>query len=242
VILLGQAVTGGRTGYATWGLIGLTLCVVKWRKLLPIIPLTIAIVIAFVPAVRDRMLMGFAQEEGGFVSQTDSSEITSGRTRIWPEVIKEIKASPVIGNGRNAMQRTGVSLWCLENYGEVFGHPHNAYLEYLLDNGLLGFLCGLPIFAILLRKNFQLFRDRDDILYEVSGGVALALLMTLLIAAFGAQTFYPRESVVPMWTALGVALRIWVQRNNAHDGDPIFPEDSSDEDDELQAGLFSLGK
>ncbi len=226
VILLGQAVTGGRTGYATWGLIGLTLCVVKWRKLLPVIPLAMAIVIAFVPAVRERMLMGFAQEQDGFVSQTDSSEITSGRTRIWPQVIEEIKDSPVIGYGRNAMQRTGLSMWCLENYGEVFGHPHNAYLEFLLDNGILGFLFGMPIYAMLLRRNFQLFRDRNDILYEISGGIALALLMSLLIAGLGAQTFYTREGVVPMWAALAVALRVWVQRENAFEGEPVFPEDA----------------
>ena len=226
VILLGQAVTGGRTGYATWGLIGLTLCVVRWRKLLPLIPLAVAVVVAFVPAVRERMFQGFGKTEGSFVSNTDDSQITSGRSEIWPYVITEIGKSPVVGYGRNAMQRTGLSTWLIDNVGEEFGHPHNAYLEYLFDNGILGCLCGLPIFMLLLTRNFGLFRDRGDLLYEVAGGVALALLLSLLIASLGAQTLYPREGVVPMWAALAVALRVWVQRENALYGGPVFAEDA----------------
>ena len=147
-------------------------------------------------------------------------------------MIEEIGKSPVIGYGRNAMQRIGLTSWLLDNLGEEFAHPHNAYLEYLLDNGILGFLCGMPIFAILLRRNFQLFRDRDDLLYEVAGGASLALLLALLIAGFGAQTLYPRAGVVPMWAALAVALRVWVQRENAIDGGPVFPEDGSYDRDE----------
>jgi len=229
VIVLGQAVTGGRTGYATWGLIGLFLCVVKWRKFLPVIPLAIGVVIAFVPAVRDRMLQGFAQKEGGFVEQTDASEITSGRSRIWPLVIEEIGESPIIGHGRIAMQRQGVSQRCVEEYGEVFGHPHNAYLELLLDNGLVGFLCAMPIFWICFRQNLVLFRDRDDLLFEMVGGVALALVMALLIAAIGAQTFYPREGVVPMWAALAVSLRVWVQRERLLAGEALFEDEDDSE-------------
>src|SRR6185437_4351770 len=47
VILFGQAMTGGRMGYVTWGVIGLALCVLKWRKLLPLIPLAAVIVVMF---------------------------------------------------------------------------------------------------------------------------------------------------------------------------------------------------
>ena len=226
VIMLGQAVTGGRTGYATWGLIGLTLCLVKWRKLLPLIPVAVVAVLVFIPAVRERMIQGFAQEKGGWVQQTDSDSITSGRTRIWPYVIEEIEKSPVIGHGRNAMQRTGLADWLLDNLGEEFGHPHNAYLEYLFDNGILGFLCGTPIFGLLLWRSFSLFRDRNERTFEVAGGVALALLLALLIACLGAQTLYPREGVVPMWAALAVALRVWVQRQYAPAGQPAFPDDT----------------
>ncbi len=227
ITLMGQAVTGGRTGYVTWGLIGLFLCVVRWRKLLPLIPLSVAIVLAFVPAVRDRMFQGFGGEaKDGKVEQMDDTSITSGRNLVWPIVIEEIEKAPVVGYGIIGMQRTGLTKWARDVLGDEFAHPHNAYLEYLLDNGILGFLCGMPIFGFLLLRNFQMFRDRDDPLYEISGAIGLCLLMSLIIAAMGAQTFYPREGVVPMWAALAVALRVWVQREGTRYGDPLFPEDS----------------
>jgi O-antigen ligase len=229
VILLGQAVTGGRTGYATWILIGLILCTVKWRKVLPIIPVTIILVLTFVPAVRERMLQGFAQKQGGVVEQADASEVTSGRTDIWPYVIDEIAKAPVIGNGRVGFVRTGLADFNLNTFGDYFSHPHNAYLEILLDNGVLGSLVAMPIYFILLWLSLRLFLDNGDVLYEATGGVALALLLALFVAGIGAQTFYPREGVVGMWAALAVALRVWVQRRFPGADDPLFETDCQEE-------------
>ncbi len=65
---------------------------------------------------------------------------------------------------------------------------------------------------MLLTRCVSLFRDREDLLVSATGGVALSLLLGLLIASVGAQTLYPREGVLGMWAALGVALRVWVER------------------------------
>jgi hypothetical protein len=71
-----------------------------------------------------------------------------------------------------------------------------------------------------------LFLDRSDILYEAAGGAALALLLALLLASFGAQTLYPREGVVGMWAAIGVALRVSVERERKRwdDGAKTYEE------------------
>jgi O-antigen ligase len=99
---------------------------------------------------------------------------------------------------------------------EIFNHPHNAYLEMLFDNGIFGLLCVLPIYLIFLRKCISLFRDRQDVLLTAAGGVGLALVLALLVAGVGAQTLYPREGVLGMWAALGVALRVWVEREQCY--------------------------
>lgn len=232
VTLMGQAVTGGRTGYATWALIGLTLCVLKWRKYLPLIPISVAVVLIFVPAVRERMLQGFGTEDNGVTEQADAASVTSGRNRIWPYVIDEIKKSPLVGYGRIAMQRQGIADWVRSNLGEVFNHPHNAYLEFLLDNGILGFLCGMPIYWMLLRRCGSTFLNRDSMLVEAAGGVGLCLLMALLISGLGAQTFYPREGVVGMWASLGVALRMWVRCQSPYGEDYEAKDDENLESNE----------
>src|SRR5207247_766312 len=55
-------------------------------------------------------------------------------------------------------------------------------------------------------------RDRRLPHVAVAGGVAAALVLALLVASIGSQTFYPREGAVPMWCAIGLALRAAVAR------------------------------
>lgn len=211
-ILLSETLTGGRSGYVACGLVGLMLCVIRWRKYLPLIPVAALVVIVALPGVRERMLHGFDKESGNIVIEEDNSEITSGRTTIWPYVIKKIEASPLIGYGRDAMVRTGLHDWLMAVLGEEFGHPHNAYLEILLDDGIIGFLCVLPLYFICVKRSLSIFRDRTDPVYEAAGGIACALLFALLVTGLGAQTFYPREDVIWMWGAIAIAMRFWVQR------------------------------
>ena len=211
-ILLAETLTGGRSGYIACGVVGLLLCLIRWRKYLPLIPLAGIIAIVAFPGIRERMLHGFNQQSGNIIVEEDESEITSGRTTIWPYVIKKIHQSPWVGYGRAAMIRTGLSDWLQSELGEVFGHPHNAYLEILFDDGIVGFICIVPVYFLCFKKSLSLFKDRGDSIYEAAGGIACALLLALFLTGLGAQTLYPREDVILMWGAVAIALRIWVHR------------------------------
>jgi O-antigen ligase len=212
IMMVGQSLTGGRTGYITWGAIGLILCVLKWRRLLPLIPVAATAIVLLLPSVAERMLAGFGGMSGNIVVHQDDSEITSGRNVVWPVVIAKIKQNPIIGYGRQGMVTTGLAAYVRDVLEDSFPHPHEAYLEMLLDNGIVGLLCVIPIYFIALKRSGSLFLDRTDMVYETAGAFAMALLLALLIAAFGAQTLYPREGVVGMWAAIGVALRVSLER------------------------------
>jgi O-antigen ligase len=227
IVAFGQALTGGRMGYVTWGLLGLILCLLRWRKLLPIIPLGVVAVAILLPGVRERMLQGFASNDGPIVQEKDTAAMTSGRTLAWPYVVAKIKNSPIFGYGREAMVRIGITQQIKEDHGdgESFPHPHNAYLQLLLDNGLIGFFLVIPFYFVVVRQALSLFLDKQDPLCAAVGGVALSLLLALLIAAMGSQTFYPREGSVGMWAAMGVMWRLWVEREHSLDtGEPLFAE------------------
>jgi O-antigen ligase len=221
MIVFGQALTGGRAGYVSWGAIGFLLCALRWRKLLPLIPAAAVMVAVLMPGVAQRMFSGFGGQNDGIVVHQNDTEITSGRNLIWPKVIEKIKQSPLFGYGRQAMMRTGLTQWGIDVLHDQFAHPHEAYLEMLLDNGVVGFLCIVPIFYIALKRSTGLFLDRSDSLYEAAGGVALALLLALMFASFGAQTLYPREGVVGMWAAIGIALRVSVARERGESLDGL---------------------
>ncbi len=226
-IVFAQALTGGRTGYATWALVGFILCVIRWRKLLLLVPVFAVIIMIAVPGAVGRMTKGFTAETRDTNAYLDREEITyrgegpdlytvtAGRNIAWTYVIPKIGESPWIGHGRMAMQTTGISVSLWHKTREVFPHPHNAYLELLLDNGMLGFVIVISFYLIVLRKSFALFRSKASPVYSAVGGVALALVLSLLIASIGSQSFYPREGSVGMWCGIGLMLRVWTDRQRS---------------------------
>jgi hypothetical protein len=59
---------------------------------------------------------------------------------------------------------------------------------------------------------------------RILGILALALVLALLVAAMGSQTFYPREGSVGMWAAIGVMLRVSVEKRKALEGGLSFED------------------
>ena len=102
------------------------------------------------------------------------------------------------------MRRTGLATFLLEELGESFPHPHNAYLEWLLDNGVVGFVLMMPFYVVVLALSTSLLRDSRSPVFVAAGGAALALVLALLVGSVGSQTFYPREGAVGMWAAIGL--------------------------------------
>ena len=244
-VLIAQALTAGRAGYATWGVVGFMLCAIRWRKFLFLAPVVVFLLIVIIPGTRDRMTQGFSAETRDYnprVATTQRFEdegpdlytVTAGRNIAWPYVIDKIEDSPIIGYGRQAMITTGVADFLWERFRESFPHPHNAYLEMLLDNGLAGFLIVMTFYFVVLKKSVSLFRDSRNPIYVSTGGVAAALVLALLVASIGSQTFSPREGAVGMWCAIGLMMRVSVERargkavegGEADEGD-IFREDTS---------------
>lgn len=210
MVAYAQALTGGRMGYVTWGVVGLTMCLLRWRWVLLAAPLVPIIIAVAMPGAAERMLQGFGQTDAAGGGVANSAEITSDRILIWPYVIEKIAESPAIGYGRVAMIRTGLR----DEYPELdFPHPHNAYLECLLDNGLVGFIPIGTFYTVVMSCAIRLFLDRHNPLCSVVGGIACALVLALLVASMGSQTFYPREGAVGMWAAIGLMFRLSLARS-----------------------------
>lgn len=152
------------------------------------------------------------QKMQGSAEGADTYTITAGRNLIWPYVIARIADRPWIGYGRLAMVRTGLAHFLSTELDEGFSHPHNAYLEMLFDNGLLGFVLVMPFYGLLLWRSFVLFRDSRSPVFVAVGGASSAMILGLLIASLASQTFYPREGWMGMWCLMFLMLRVWVQR------------------------------
>jgi O-antigen ligase len=222
IALFGQALTAGRAGYVTWAGIGGVLCLIKWRKYLFLAPIAAIILISTIPGVWERLQQGFSPETYDTSSRIDQYAyqqggidlytVTSGRVVAWPFVIEKIGERPWIGHGKLAMIRTGIATYLWLEYGETFPHPHNAYLQLLLDNGWLGFIPIMLFYILILKYSYSLFRDGRTDIYQAIGGVTMALILALFFASIGSQTFYPREGALGMWCSIGLMMRVYCTR------------------------------
>lgn len=222
--LLAIAMTGGRMGYITWIVLGTIICLMKWRKYLWLAPIVLFAIMLFAPSAVERMSQGIVESDSTEVEshaeinfeegEVDTRSMTSGRTLVWPLVWESIEESPLLGYGRESMRRLGITQQIIETYGsgEVFPHPHNAYLQWIQDNGVIGALPVFLFFFIVLRYSWSLFREEKQNIYIVTGGVCFSLVLAFLLASTGSQTFYPREGAVGMWVSIALMLRVHVER------------------------------
>jgi len=220
-----QALTGGRAGYVAWGMTGLILCLLKWRKQLILVPILAMLLPLLVPGAVDRLLMGsdgVTDVDGENIM--DIETVSSGRFLIWPYVIKKISQSPVIGYGRLGMRRSGLQQHIGEQTGDFdFPHPHNMYLETLLDNGIAG---SIPIFmfwGIVVVYANRLFRS-DNRLCAAAGCFGLSYTLTQLIAGLGSQHVYAEEDTMVVWVAMFITIRVYVESTRAHINAPSVIE------------------
>ena len=232
IVFIAMALTGGRTGYGTWAALGFVYCLFKWRKYILLIPLIYITVIMFAPSAVERLGFGFSSEESVDVqlqaeqeiefegTEIDLYSVTSGRNLAWPLVWDSIKDAPFFGYGRDAMVNTGVTARMREEYGvfDTFAHPHNAYLQWIQDNGFIGAIPVFLLYFLLLKYAWSLFRDNTEKIYIATGGVSFALLLAFFIASIGSQSFYPREGALGMWVGIGLLLRVHIERTKKRSG------------------------
>ncbi len=231
ITVFAMALTGGRIGIGAWLVVGVVIAYYRWKFLLIIGPIVVALIVSFVPAVQERFLQGFVSTDEVYVDEVDAVSATSGRSEIWPHVVDKIFEAPFFGYGREGMLRTGLSQWIGENVGQLFTHPHNAYLTLLMDNGIILSLPILLFYYLLVTRSFSLFRDTRNKMFIVVGGGAVAMITAQLVGFVGLLFFYPYPSSISVWCMLGIALRVFDERRKALadgiDVSTLYQEDGS---------------
>ena len=194
----------------------------RYKKYLILVPILLILIVNIAPAVKDRMFTGFETSPNHEVSELEQQytfyginwyKVTSGRVVAWPYVIEKITERPFWGYGRMAMQRTGIASYLWINFRESFPHPHNLYLEFLLDNGFLGFVPVILFYFLIAKYSYSLFRDKQNEIYIVSGGISFALVLAYLVGGIGTGYFYPVEESFGRWCAIFLMLRVYVERS-----------------------------
>jgi O-antigen ligase len=164
--------------------------------------LVAAVVLFLLPeAVYDRVTTGFGR---GFGSGSDM--ISAGRIdHLWLPLLPEVPRSPIYGHGLGSIlwsepMRRGAGVTFL-----AVGHPHNAYLQALLDMGI----AGLILVCAYLAHVWKGFRTLsvDPALSPTLRGFFLgasAGLLALLISYLTDSSLLPRPEQAFLWLAIGM--------------------------------------
>ena len=137
----------------------------------------------------------------GFDQGADA--VSAGRFEgIWAPLLPETLNSPLWGNG------LGSTMWsdALTHDAMILvTHPHNAYLEALLDMGLIGLVLLLAYYWHVW-KGFRALGSNAYLSPIVRGFFqgACAALIAFAVAGMSGGSLRPEAENVPLWIAIGM--------------------------------------
>lgn len=155
---------------------------------------------------RARMLLGTSEVASSYKGER-YGELTSGRLEAWGYLVSDVALSPLYGRG------VGSTLWNSAVTSGLYpssSHPHNMYLQVLLDLGVVGLGLVLYFFYRVLRAMRQLSRDQglEPRLRAFFAG-SWASLVGMLVLAFTGGHWFPSAEQGFLWMSMGLVFAYW---------------------------------
>ncbi|HZO03313.1 MAG TPA: O-antigen ligase family protein [Burkholderiales bacterium] len=140
-----------------------------------------------------------------------ANEVSAGRIDgIWLPLLPETLKSPLWGNGLGSVMWSDAMN---SRQMEFVGHPHNAYLEAVLDMGLIG-LALILFFYWRVWKGF-LELGSNAYLTPLTRGFfqgACAALIAFLVAGMTGGSLRPDPENILLWMAIGIMFGLLARR------------------------------
>jgi O-antigen ligase len=164
------------------------------------------VVIVFAPEEwHSRMFQGADEVTSSYRGER-YTELTAGRLVGWFDLAPDVALSPLYGRGMLS------TLWsdAVRQGLYVSNHPHNMYLQLLLDVGVLGFAAVLFFFYALLRKMRDLSRDEaiEPRLRAFFAGSFASFAAVLALSVTG-WSWYPEHEQGFLWFSVGLVFAYW---------------------------------
>jgi len=130
--------------------------------------------------------------------------------------------APLLGQGRMTIWRS--SIYVRVPGGYPGGHPHNAYIEMLLDGGAVGLVVALLLFVGFPVLAYARRCDDNGLLTTVLHA-GLAGATTILVMSLTGQSFWPREGVdtiLYLYTLMMAGCVYGIQQREKAIGQPLY--------------------
>jgi O-antigen ligase len=180
-----------------------------WRKILAMVGtcglVIVIVLVAALPSIRTRII------DQTRYTLTHFSDSSYGH--ILHNSFIALKISPVMGLGPKNYPAA------CEALGESGGfkiaspakttfdcarHPHNIYLEWLVETGVIGLVLFLSLIVLWLRESYASWRQTPELYYPKLG--ALVGLVPFLWPLASGMSFFSNWSAILFWWVLACAL------------------------------------
>jgi O-antigen ligase len=133
----------------------------------------------------------------------DANTVSADRIDgIWLPLLSEIWKSPIWGNG------IGSTMWSAPMQAGAMlpvSHPHNAYLEAVLDMGFVG-LALLAVYFVHVWRGFRALGSNPYIAPEMRAFFqgATAALLCFAVTGWAGSSLRPEDEFAYLWLAIGM--------------------------------------
>lgn len=191
-----------RTGYVALALAVFSFALFTKRSLLLLfVPVLVGLILFGPASVTERVQFGF-ESAGSHRSSTDWEAVSAGRLpmgRAAVEIFTSDIGQMAFGGGRLTFPRNTFTQFGVDT-------PHNAYLEALLDVGVVGFIPVIALFLLLLSRvitGIRRLRTSEFRLFYVAAAISLGCFLMLAVSG---RSFFPSHQLSFVWQILGFAL------------------------------------
>jgi len=173
---------GSATGLLQFGFGAIVLFTLRFyfkkRSLRVLFGMLVMLGVALLLASFDYLLSAFLESSG-------RSDTLSGRTVIWAELWPYILQKPWLGWGQSAFWNDPTKFFGNYFWVGTRNHSHNAYIEVLLDLGVIGLFAQMAFVFVLMRSLWKAGKAGFE-----EAPVLMAVMASLLLTGLAGALFF----------------------------------------------------
>ncbi len=127
------------------------------------------------------------------------------RKPLWLSALDMLRHRPLQGGGLDGFKAT-VSRYAVDGYNQDLIYPHNLFLDFWSETGLLGLIAIIWYGVQLIRYGIRgLLRQNTPWVRALSLGL-LGLVLAFLVHGIGDVPYFKNDQALAFWTLTGIQL------------------------------------
>lgn len=147
-------------------------------------------------SVRRRILVEFG---------SSSNNTVLLRKPLWLSDLNMLRHRPLQGGGLDGFQRT-IQRYAVDGYNQSLIYPHNLFLDFWSETGLLGLIAILWYGVQLIRYGIRGLLGRNSRWVRALSLGLLGLVLVFLVHGIGDVPYFKNDQALAFWTLTGIQL------------------------------------